>query len=376
MDNEKSVVQEVRERNYNPFAQNVNEKPYSKAQVGVSPEQISQPIPEPTYQPQQLGGTNPYDNLNGESSFSGGGGGGKSSDGQKPINPSMGDLPPHERKQAAEHLADLAISGYEMLHVFGNKALQISNSKIKKLVAKEIIDLNINIPFGTGTITAEQFIQQYNEEVSDALSVSNKFKKDVRPPLVRVLEKRGLGATDEQQLFTIVIMDLVTKGGVIYQALSTQKEMIKVIQERTEFEKQNGYGSVPYQEQPTPKKPTDAPVTPKANTTRFTGEADLNAEDFNFRTNETVMNASVQQMKVPNTGKVRSMAQRQKEKVWEANANKANGSYEQAIQSRKAGSGKRGRPKKSEINTQSIADAIIIKETKNNESDINENMID
>jgi len=379
MDNkEKNVVQEVRDRNYNPFSQNVNEKPYSRPQVGVNAETLTQPIPEPQYQPQQLGGANPYDNLNGEmGSYSGssGGGGQKSSDGGKPVNPAMGDLPPHERRQAAEHLADLAISGYEMLHVFGNKSLQLSQTKIRKLVAKEVIDLNINIPFGTGTITAEEFIKNYNEEVADALTVSNKFKKDVRPPLIRVLEKRGIGATDEQQLFTIVIMDLVVKGGVIYQALGTQKEMIRVIQERTQWERDNGYGSIPM---PTAKE-TTAPTSKQTKTqaTTFTGEENADAADFNFRSNETVMNSTVQQMKVPNTGKVRSMAQRQKEKVWAENAEKANSSYVDAIESRKAGSGKRGRPsKKSEINTQSIAEAIIIKETKNNESDSIENALD
>jgi len=363
MDTEKkSVVEEVKERNYNPFAQNVVERSYTRPQVGVSPEALSQPIPEPSYQAQVLGGGNPYDNLNGDgpvSGNSGGGGGGSKQGGDKPVNPSMGDLPPHERRQAAEHLADMAIAGYEMLHVFGNRALQVSKGKIRKLVAKEAIDLSIQIPFGTGTITAEQFIAQYNEEVSDALSVSNKFKKDVRPPLIRVLEKRGIGATDEQQLLTIVIMDLVVKGGVIYQALGTQKEMIKVIQERTQFEKENGYGATPPPPNTPPPPKPKAPVQPS-----FVGEEDHNAQDFNFRTNESVMNSSVQQMRVPKTGKERSMAQRYKEKVWENNAKKADASsYSQAMESRKNASGKRGRPKKTDvINTQKIAEAIVIKE--------------
>lgn len=376
MEKEKSVVQEVREKSYNPFAASVNEKPYSTAQVGVSPDMLSQPIPEPTYQPQVLGGSNPYDNLNGDmggGNMGGGGGGGKIGDGSKPINPAMGDLPPHERRQAAEHLADLAISGYEMLHVFGNKALQISKSKVKKLVAKELIDLNTTIPFGTGTITAEQFIQQYNEEVADVLTVSNKFKKDVRPPLVRVLEKKGLGATDEQQLMTLVIMDLVQKGGIIYQSINTQKEILKVIQERTQMERDGGYGTIPI----TPNPPQPSPAAASKPKATFTGEENMNATDFNFRSNETVMNATVQQMKVPNTGKVRSMAQRQKEKIWEENANKANSGYAEALEKRKMSGGKRGRPKKdSSINTQSIAESIIIKETKNSETDISDNTLD
>jgi hypothetical protein len=374
MDNEKkSVVEEVKERNYNPFGQNVVERSYTRPQVGVNAEALAQPIPEPTYQAQQLGGGNPYDNLSGDGGFAGGnmgggGGGGSRKEADKPVNPSMGDLPPHERRQAAEHLADMAIAGYEMLHVFGNRALQVSKSKIRKLVAKEVIDLSIQIPFGTGTITAEQFIAQYNDEVSDALSVSNKFKKDVRPPLIRVLEKRGIGATDEQQLLTIVIMDLVVKGGVIYQALGTQKEMIKVIQDRTQFERENGYGATPT---PPPQTKKTTPTPPKSTPKNsFVGEEDHDAEDFNFRSNESVMNSSVHQMKIPKTGKDRSMEQRYKEKVWERNAKMAEGStYAEAMQNKKNAGGKRGRPKKSEVNTQKIAEAIVIKERDSQDND-------
>ncbi len=38
---EKSVVQEVRESNYNPFSQNVKERDYTKVQASVSAEDLS-----------------------------------------------------------------------------------------------------------------------------------------------------------------------------------------------------------------------------------------------------------------------------------------------------------------------------------------------
>lgn len=79
------------------------------------------------------------------------------------------------------------------------------------------------------------------------------------------------------------------------------------------------------------------------------------------------MNATVQQMVVPSTGKARLMEQRKKEKIFASNAKKAN-NYDTAMASRKSASGKRGRPKKS-INTKNIAEAVILKES--NDSDAN-----
>jgi len=54
------------------------------------------------------------------------------------------------------------------------------------------IDLNISLPFGTGTITAGELISDYNSQTSDALVVSRDFKKEVPPVLTRILQKGGL----------------------------------------------------------------------------------------------------------------------------------------------------------------------------------------
>ena len=51
------------EKNYNPFLQNVNEKPYTSLSVGVSEQQMVNAIPEPVFKPQSIdSGENPYAN--------------------------------------------------------------------------------------------------------------------------------------------------------------------------------------------------------------------------------------------------------------------------------------------------------------------------
>ena len=53
--------------NYNPFLQQVSEKPYSAMNVGVTQEQLTGAIPEPTYTPFTVDSNeNPYNMLGGD----------------------------------------------------------------------------------------------------------------------------------------------------------------------------------------------------------------------------------------------------------------------------------------------------------------------
>lgn len=366
MDNvEKSAVQEVRESNYNPFSQNVTQRDYTKVQAAVNPQELSQPIPEPVFAPQVIGRSrNPYETLSG----SDGTRPTSSSAGSESMNPSMNELSPQEKRMAAEQLVDLGLSGYEMLFYFGNQSLQISKKKFKKLVAEGKIDPNTLIPMNNGVISAEQFIAEYNEEVSDTISVSNKFKKDIKPPLTRILEKRGMGATDEQLVISILVMHLVQEGTKFAQAYQLRKDMLDIIADRTAMEREQGVDPSVYNKKSTtpPPQPKSEPK-PKASDPVFVGEEEMEAEDFNFRSNEAVMNANVRKMEVPSTGKARLMEQRKKEKIFESNAKKANSNTYEAAMAKRKTAGKRGRPKKNSINTKDIADAIIIKESNSDE---------
>lgn len=360
----RSVVQEVRDANYNPFADNVKERDYTRATAAVALDDISAPIPEPVYHAQTIStNRNPYDVISGSDGPSPKG----NSANRESINPQMNDLPPHERRMAAEQLVDLGLSGYEMLFYFVNKSLQIDKRKVKKLQAQGKINMDTRIPVSSGYITAQQFVDEYNDEVADTVGVSNKFKKDIKPPLTRILEKKGLGATDEQLVISLLVMHLVQEGTKYAQAINLKKDLLNIIQERTELEREQGIDPSAYNQPSPPPRPKPAPQSAPKPEPVFTAEVDTQADDFNFRTNETVMNATVQQMAVPSTGKARLMEQRKKEKIFASNAKKAN-NYESAMASRKSASGKRGRPKKS-INTKNIAEAVILKES--NDSDAN-----
>ena len=353
--------------NYNPFLEQVNQRPYSTVNVGVTQEQLTGAIPEPVYSPFSVDSNeNPYNMLGGDGQPSGGGQKRESA----PFNPMMNDVSDGDKKMGAQHMAKLLVDGYEQLHVFGNKALQVPERKIRKLEKEGLIDLSIPIPYEYGkTITAGEFLQDYNEQNKDALTVSREFKKEVTPVLTRVLEKRGAGLTDEQYLGFLVGKDLVVKLVIVAQLRSTMNDMINVIKDYTEATRAgNGVPPQPQAQAAAPQPTAPQPTAPQPQYQ----EPSHSAPDFNFQDNEVVMNSTVQQMQVPSTGKARVIAQIQKEKKWKNDSDKSGGgsSYEQAMKERK-NSGKRGRKKAADyvnevkMDEEQIAEAIVLNESIN-----------
>jgi hypothetical protein len=358
---------------YNPLMDNVNEKPYSVQSISVPQEQLMGGIPEPSYQPQSISTRqNPYKQIRESGTMSGG-----SSDdgGEKSFNPSMSEMPNQEKKEGAKHMAKMVVDGYEQLHVFANMGLQFSPKKLTRLQSEGEIDLAIPIPDGYGnTLTAGQFIQDYNEQSKDALTVSPAFKKEVTPILERVFAKRGAGLTDEQMLIYLFGKDIATKGVIFYQMKSTMGDMIEVIKEQTQAYK-GAYGQAP----PPPPQPKQqsakANAEPNPQYNQPSDYGDVNAPDYNFQTNETVIASSVEKHEVPKSGKARIIEQKNKEKKWKEATSGNSSSYEEALAQRKTG--KRGRKKSvvdyiNSVDVEDITDALILTETNKDEIKPNE----
>ena len=364
------VVQTV--RSYNPFIDTVNEKPYTQLNVAASPTQLTASIPEPQFKPNTVrANENPYGMLNDD--FGGMGGGQPA--GPTTVNPSLNSVPDGDKKQAAEHMAKLIVDGYEQLHTFANKGLQISERKLRKLSAEGEIDLTIQIPYDYGkTITAGEFVKEFNEQNKDTLTVSKEFKKEVTPVLTRVLEKRGAGLTDEQYLIYLFGKDILVKGVIFTQIRGSMTDMIGVIKEYTAAMKESG--GIPTQGATGQSTPPPPPPPPAAPTFEVEPEPPQDSPDFNFRSNETVMDTTVQRHSIPESGKARLMAQKKRDEEIRQALERANGgqkpSYEDAIAKNKKGQGKRGRRPKDYIvpmDEEQIAEAIILRETKEKDKD-------
>jgi hypothetical protein len=323
------------ESNFNPFLDSVNEKPYSQINVNASQNQMNYGIEEPIYQAQSIDSNyNPYNDLNDENNE------GSNKQSNPSLNPAISPLSDAEREQSAKQMSEMTIDAYKQLHVFANSMLQFPQKKLKKLESEGSIDLAIPIPYEEGkTISANEFIAEFNEQNKDALYVDKEFEKQVKPPLTRVFKKNGVGLSDEQTLIYLFSKDIIMKGVMVAQIQSSINQFIDNLKETTQAFKDGSYSS--------PKQ--EAKVKPTQN---------LEEQNFNFDTNEAVNNV-VLKHEVPKTGKERLFEQQKKEKVWEQNAqNTENLSYKDRLKS------KRGRPKKSD--SSEIADAIIIKETEDN----------
>jgi hypothetical protein len=214
---------------YNPLDEAVNEKPYSQPNFSASGDTLNQSIPEPTYTPPPIGKENAYKDINKENAGAGG-----FSSGQT-VNPSLNEVPNEDKKMAAKHLTNLIMDAYEQIHVFANYSLKFPERKINKLVQDGEIDLNAPIVYDYGsTITGGDFIKEFNDQTKDTLKVTDEFKKDVKPVLQRVLEKRGAGLTDEQYLIYAFGKDAALKGVTFFQIKQQMKDVIETMKEHTQ----------------------------------------------------------------------------------------------------------------------------------------------
>lgn len=355
--------------NYNPFIDSVNEKPYSQMNVEVGQDRLFNPIPEPIFQGDSISGNeNAYDMLNNEGGDFGGGGSSSQSSGGQSFGSSK-PLPDADTKKGALHLAKLTVDGYELLWSFANPLVLISEKKVNEMVSNGEFDPNVEIPFDYGkTIPASEFIKEYNEQSKDAFTVSKEFKKEVTPLLAEIYAERGATLSKEATLGIIVAKDMAAKGVQLYQMNKTKNDALDVIKEYTVALKEGG--QMPKQATQSPTKKSDAGF--RAEPTIVEPPVAYDSTDYNFATNETVVESSVQKHSVPETGKARLMAQRKREKEIEAAMKKAesiskpkvNVSYQEAMQSKKTG--KRGRKPKDyvkSVSEEEIADAIILSET-------------
>tara|TARA_R110000751_G_scaffold307535_1_gene429301 strand:+ start:2370 stop:3164 length:795 start_codon:yes stop_codon:yes gene_type:complete len=199
---------------YNPLSQNVEEKEYTKANIKVSgaiPE-----ISEPAFAAPTLGEldlSEGEEEENEDSVF-----------GKQELN----DLPPKEKQEASQQLVELVLQGYSALHDFGQKFAVISDQKLYEKQAKGELDLAMHIPISeTQSVGVVDFVNDYNKEIIQTLSVDDDFKDSVRPVLERIALKKGYGLSDEQFLLMMFGKDIIAKTA---GTISLKKQLSKTLE--------------------------------------------------------------------------------------------------------------------------------------------------
>lgn len=241
---------------FNPLDEKVNEKPYSKLNVKTDADALNSPIGEPFFTPPPMNNDVAGDKSQQPKS----GGGAKAQPQQEAFNPAMNEIPHAEKSKASKHVASMIMQGYDFANQFANKGLMFSEKKLMKLQQEGEIDFaNTYIPYDMNgnVMPATEFIKEYNSQQEGAFKVTDEFKQEVTPVLERVLEKRGVGMTDEQFLMYMFGKDIAMKGFMFVSARAQMNQMIQLMKEMN----QNGRSAA----QPAPQPTTNTYTPPEHN---------------------------------------------------------------------------------------------------------------
>lgn len=240
----------------NPLDEAVNEKRYTQPNINTTGIDLNKPIDEPSFTPPPFKKAAPTGNFSG-----GGSSNGNTSSSSQKSSSGLGsgndeNLSKKDLKVGAESAADMTIAGYEWLHVLGNKFLQISPKRLQRMEEAGEINLQAMIDYDVNhRITAGEFIQQFNQQVSNVLTVSDEFKEEIKPLLVELFMKKGVKISLETRIMIVVGKDLAAKLFIIAQ----QKQQTKVILQAVREATANQMTPPPPPPPPPPQQPTPQP---------------------------------------------------------------------------------------------------------------------
>ena len=240
MSNQETVEAQVME-NFSPLDAPVKQRSYTQHKIYADSEVVPD-LEEPTFQAPNF---SDFDEASPEAE----------KEPSKPFNEAFSELDGKEKTMGAEMMAEMTLDIYEKGCGFLGKLPEISESKLDQLIADGEIDPNIELPTESGNIGVKDFAVEYNSSIKDAFEVSEDFKNNVRPPLIRVFKKRGIGMTDEQLLAYYFVTDLGTKTAQAFMLRKTSKNILDSLKENTNALRES--------QTTRPSNPTPTPTPPQ-----------------------------------------------------------------------------------------------------------------
>jgi len=240
MSNQETVEAQVME-DFSPLDAPVKQRSYTQHKIYADSEVIPD-LEEPTFQAPNF---SDFDEASPEAE----------KEPSKPFNEAFSELDGKEKTMGAEMMAEMTLDIYEKGCGFLGKLPEISESKLDQLIADGEIDPNIELPTESGNIGVKDFAVEYNSSIKDAFEVSEDFKNNVRPPLIRVFKKRGIGMTDEQLLAYYFVTDLGTKTAQAFMLRKTSKNILDSLKENTNALRES--------QTTRPNNPTPTPTPPQ-----------------------------------------------------------------------------------------------------------------
>jgi hypothetical protein len=246
---EETIPQGDNTADYNPLGESVKERSYTKPNIDGA--NLEADIDEPVFAPPS------FQDMQEPTGF-------EAAEEQPFANPAMNDLDDKDKKYATEQMVDTVLDGYEKITGLANNLVQIKDRKIQEMVSKGEIDPRTRIPIDASgnSITISEFVQDYNEQTAEAIQTTPEFKKKVRPAMVRVFEKRGIGMTDEQFLMYMFGTDMVQKGAVVFSLRNNMQNMMNMMKEMSQ-QKMSTQAPPPPTPSPVEKEPVKQEAKPE-----------------------------------------------------------------------------------------------------------------
>jgi len=217
---------------YNPFGEEVVERDYTKPKQTLTSEQRA-PIEEPTFEPPPIGGY-PEEAEGMEDEMPG------------VFDESVSDLDDKDKQFAHENLVDTVLGGYEMLHTFARRWATLTEEKLIEKERKGEIDLRMQIMVSpVQSLPLFEFVGNYNKQVEETLTVDEEFVEKVRPIMVRIAAKRGLGMTDEQNLMVMFGKDILEKGMQVVGFKKSLNNILEMTYEAYKQQQVNNFNAPP-----------------------------------------------------------------------------------------------------------------------------------
>jgi hypothetical protein len=219
MSNQETIVEAQVMDDFSPLDAPVKQRSYTQHKI-YSDADVVPDLEEPTFQAPNF---SDFDEATPEAE----------KEPEKPFNEAYSELDGKEKTMGAEMMAEMTLDIYEKGCGFLGKIPEISEQKLDKLIAEGEIDGDIQLPTESGNLGVKDFAVEYNASIKDAFEVSDDFKEKVRPPLIRVLKKRGIGMTDEQLLAYYFVTDLGTKSAQAFMLRKTANNILDSLKENT-----------------------------------------------------------------------------------------------------------------------------------------------
>jgi hypothetical protein len=155
----------------------------------------------------------------------------------EPLAENWNQLTEQEQELAAAQAADMGLGIYDKAHYFGRMFIKVDDEEIVEMHNDDKIDMNAptveNDENPDDEVTIRDFWKDFNKQVDGRFIVTDKFKADVRPAMIRMCKKYGIGASDGMFLIYKFGEDALTKIAMLAGFKKTVRKM------NEHFEKQH-----------------------------------------------------------------------------------------------------------------------------------------